>query len=222
MDEAAWVEIRLNSILEITSWQLGLSIDPDVLLVDGIEAATWLPGYNLEEYFGLTEIKDGKIRTLWVAPDVLPMPFDGEGYVFRLHVKALRAIEDLTQVIKVDNDVLLSVGYSDDDNPIAIVSGNATVSGGNTLATRPLASVAAAPNPFVDALIFDVEMPETVEAVHLILQDALGRIIYEWKGKMEAGKNQIHIDGAQLSSRGVLKYVLLTPNRNFSGSVVKL
>jgi hypothetical protein len=219
--ESEWLDIRFNSPLELAAWQLGLNFDPTILAIQDFEVNPQLPGYTVEENFGLTELMDGKIRTIWVSPDARPRYFDGTSHIFRIKVQALRPIEDTRGAFMVDDNTLLSVGFQDDGTPITITKGSSIANDANELSGFSV-SITATPNPFDGNLTFNIELPRAEASVQLIVYDAIGREVANWEGKMESGRNQFAFENMHTWGSGAFKYVFKTPSQTITGTVVKI
>jgi hypothetical protein len=93
------IPITMNDTLTLNGWQLGLRIDPDLAIVEGIE------GIPSENY----TLENGALRALWY--DAYEHQYNASSPLIYLTIKALQSGK-ISDMISLDTNVLASEVYT--------------------------------------------------------------------------------------------------------------
>ncbi|MEM1321328.1 MAG: cohesin domain-containing protein [Bacteroidota bacterium] len=107
--EEVTIPVKASGVGEILGYQFGMWLSPeDFELVDITQGD--LPSFT-KDNFGLTELKEGKIRTLWFDTEGQAADLSDETVLFNLKLKAKRNIVDLSEAIKLDAESMKGEYY---------------------------------------------------------------------------------------------------------------
>ncbi len=220
--ESGWVEFKTDAEQAIAAWQLGLFFDPSLVQVNEIYASPNLGDFDAKDNFGTTEIMDGKLRALWVSPDGRERHIPKGEAIFKLHVKALRSVSNISDVFRVDNSILHSLAYSEEGKEFPFNSALGNQNDSNPLVAELNSKIVTVvdPNPFTDRLSITLNLPNE-DAVSIIIYDQLGRSVAKWEGKLKKGFGNVTFDDTTGWGQGVLSYVVRTTTSSCSGSILK-
>jgi len=220
IEETILVDFWMDSPKELVSWEMGLRFDTRYLEFEEAVPGD-LEGMNVS-CFGATQASEGKLRALWVSPFALPISFEGGARPFKLRFKALRAIEDLTEVVFLDDSVLHGRAYESDGtaNGFQLSFGEGSPLFTKPVPTRQAISVAAVPNPFTDELRVLVSVPED-DWLEVALFDINGRLVASWSGETDAGQREVVFSDTKAWGEGVFTFRVRTSTDSVTGKVAK-
>jgi len=217
--DSGWLDFTLSGEQATSAWQLGLLFDPSILQIDEIRTNPDFPDFNVDDNFGVTEIIDGKLRSLWYSPNGNPRFFDKSETIFSVHVRAVRDIDDAASLVDIDNRVLNSLAYSEDGTEYALgmTQGNTAAT---TIQTNGLA-VKILPNPFSQKVTFNLGAPRN-EYFNITIINQLGETVANWRGQVPELDANVVFDKTENWGTGVFNYVIQTSNGFTSGRMTKI
>jgi hypothetical protein len=221
-DEIIEIQLFLQSEADLVAWQMGLNFDPAIL--EFLEAVPGdLDGISPGD-FGLTQVKEGKLRAIWTAPKAKPYAFNRGIRLFNLRFKALRPIEQAENLLATNDETLMTAAFEDNGaaKHIRLKTGEEfeQFMGMKAAQLPETLTVTASPNPFSGEITFNVAVPEA-SPVELMVFDPVGRLALRWKGQTEKGHNAFTFDQAKAWTKGIYTYQLNTDTQAVSGVLSK-
>jgi len=202
------VAFRAAHFEALAGYQFALKFETAQLQLLDIETAKTALDLSKEENFGLYQIADGEIRSLWFDPAGQSL---SEGTpVFTLRFRALKGGMLLSEVLRLDANVLLPEAYTAElgraevqlvftDAQTTGVSNPAALAGVHLLQNRP--------NPFAGATTIGFVLPKPCDA-QLRVFDATGRELLRLNKAYPAGYSE---EAVRIDAAGILYYELTTP-----------
>jgi hypothetical protein len=207
-DQQYAIPFYAGEMADLAAWQFALRFDPEKFAVISIEPSGLVP--LQEDDFGMSELGEGLLRTVWVQP--VPVKLSESSVVFTLHVQALENNIRLSDFLHLDHDVLPGLSYRSDlmESPvelhfqqlIGISNADATGSGVQLLVNFP--------NPFTRQTTIPFVLPAACNA-SLRVFDVTGRVLAVIEGHYASGSHQVLFDFSSIDAYGVLFYSLTTP-----------
>lgn len=225
------LQIRVFEDTPVSAWQLGVDFAEDSLEILQVLAGNSGEGFS-EDNFGLTEAAQGKFRALNFSATGATTDLDNKT-LFKVRVKALRPISNLSQRFRVKNSVLPKIFYAGDgseiENPtlqLEVVSG-LSMPGIPGSGSHPSATTAADayqlsvyPLPFRDLVRFDFDLAADAE-VCLALYDSRGCLMAKMQENRTAGPNTLTIEALGGQPAGFYFYVFEAGQGRQFGKLVK-
>ena len=206
-DATITTEFKAENFDDLLALQFGLQFDPTIIQFQDIEL---LPGSPMQDgNFGLYTASEGEIRALLAM--ALPQTLADGTPGFRLKFKVLQGGGKLSEVLQLNNEVLLGEAYSSDytPGPVELVYDN-IVTGTNEPRVANFSLLQNRPNPFKDMTVIGFIIPEDCEA-QIRIFDLNGKLILEQKAWFAGGYNEQKFRLGDYVGDGVLYYELLTP-----------
>ncbi len=201
-------EFRANNFDDLLALQFALSFDPAQLQLLDIET---IPGSPMQAAnFGTYNLAAGEIRAVLPMATTLSL-VDGTP-VFRLKFKALQGGVKLSEVMQLNNAVLVGEAYTGDytPGPVELAYADILSTGVDNLASGQLSLLQNRPNPFHDQTRIGFVLPGGCEA-QLRVFDGSGRRLAEQKGWFAQGYHELEFRLGDYAGEGVLYYELTTP-----------
>lgn len=205
LEAGQMLEVSFNAdyLENLAACQFALQFDPQYLALESVEPLTALPMST--DNFGLFQVQQGKVRTIWSQPQGLELPAGSE--VFRLRFKALESGVLLSTVLGLDETVLPGLAYNRnlEHAPVQMYYDASTATG---TPANAVTMFDAWPNPFVQTTTVRFNLPEACKA-QLRVFDASGRELLQMDKNYPAGNQQepIRLEGMS----GTLVCELTTP-----------
>jgi hypothetical protein len=206
--EEVTVAFNASHFVDLAAYQFAIWFDPGQLQVAGIQSGTVL---NLtDENFGTFKLDEGELRAVWAQAKGVTI---GPGSkIFQIRFKMLQSGLKLSDVIRLDNDILEGHAYNESlaESAVKIQFRDVQTSTDNPVGqTGRLALYQNIPNPFVDQTLIGFNLPEACEA-HLRIFDTEGRLITE-RSKFYPAGYQEELFHFEMTNPSVLYYELTTP-----------
>lgn len=199
------IPVRAGQLNDLAAFQCALAFDPAQLQLIAIEPAGGLP--LSADNFGTYQKDAGEIRVVWAGNKGLDVAEAAP--VFRLRLKALQSGAALSEVLRLDGDILPALSYNSrlEESAVALQFETATTGAGDP-ARDNFRLLPNRPNPFSAETTIGFVLPQACEA-QLRIFDATGRLLMERKGQYPAGRSEerLYLEGAA----GLLWYELTTP-----------
>jgi hypothetical protein len=211
-DEVVSVQFTAGQFKDLQGFQFSLAFDTTQLAFENVEMAETTNWLTVNSNFGLFNLHEGKIRTLWTGSENKSVDYGTE--VFTLHFKARAGGMKLSEVLQLDNQVLRPVAFNEWLDPVSV---NLTFYGLSTVGTQvpgeepsELVLLQNTPNPFDNKTQIGFYLPESTE-VNLSVFDGIGKLVYSSKAFYLKGWNNIDLTGDELKGTGTLYYRIQTP-----------
>lgn len=216
--ELITVPFRIDANGKYIAYQMGLRFDPRLLRWVGPSKGD-LDGYS-KESFGLTQLDEGFVRTLWFSPDGQQV-LKGTETLFILTFQVLEDIADWSKAISLDDAVLENLAF-DEDGLATSMSLNfiGTPVANDRLGTGSI-SANCAPNPFSHAITFEVNAISNAPKASLWVFDAFGKRVLYREVALEQGQNLFTFEDASSLPAGIYSWKVWTPKGSVKGNIVK-
>jgi hypothetical protein len=197
-------EFRVGQMDNLRGWQFGLQFDPEYLKVDTVTTTNALP-LDPEVNFGLYQADMGEIRSLWAGGITKSLP-NGES-VFTLRFTALQGGKNLSDVLKMEDDLSATYALTDQRDQVAVMLSFKGQDQPNHSNQSPVL-YQNTPNPFDKETSVRFELPEASD-IQLTIYDVNGRLINELNGYYSKGLHEVHFGRGEFGQyAGVLYYTL--------------
>jgi len=204
------VAFRASHFDALAAYQFALKFETAGLQLLDVETTKTALNLSAEEHFGLYQIAEGHIRSLWLDPAGESLP---EGTpVFALRFRALKSGMLLSEVLRLDANILAPEAYTTEQGRAEVqlvftdaqttdVTNPAIAAGVHLLQNRP--------NPFSGATTIGFVLPQACDT-QLRVFDATGRELLRLNKAYPAGYSEetVRLDAA---ATGILYYELTTP-----------
>lgn len=196
-------EFRADQLDDLNSFQFALYFDPEQLQLVEIEPLTGLP-VSMDN-FGLFNLAEGEIRVVWAQAAAVWL--SEAAPVFRLRFRALQSGARLSEVLRLNDEVLPGYCYNSAYTESGVELRYSASTGTGQSAPGAGLSLSNRPNPFSDVTTLYFVLPEAGE-VELRISDAAGRLLFSQKHYYGAGRQEktLLLEGAS----GVLFAELVT------------
>ncbi|MBK9335173.1 MAG: HYR domain-containing protein [Lewinellaceae bacterium] len=203
------VTFRTSHFDDLTGYQFALQFETSRLQLLDIDLANTPLGLNKAEHFGLYNIAEGEIRSVWLDAVGQTLP---EGIaVFTLRFRALEGGALLSDVLRLESNILVPEAYTIEQGraEVQLVFTDAQT----TDVTNPAAAAGVhllqnRPNPFSGVTAIGFVLPQACDA-QLRVFDATGRELFRLNKAYPAGYSEetVRVNAAA----GILYYELTTP-----------
>lgn len=217
-DEEFELSLSIKDFSDIAAFQMALDFDTDYLeLIDAnISALPNLPD-NLD-MFAKNKLDQGQLNLLWFHPEAVNKVLSGEKELFTLKFKALKDIDDIEEVLKLDEDAnLQNVFYANDGTERQV-----SLSAHSTKLRNQLSEAGhiSYPNPFSDQLSINFEATQ-VEATQISLFDIHGKMIRSYEVISTKGFNNFTIENLGNLPLGIYNYRIQNTTIQYTGKMIK-
>ena len=203
----------------LEAYQLGLHFDPNLLEWAGVSPGN-VPGYTTEN-FGFTQVRQGNIRTLWMADPLDPDQSVKPGAIlFYLKFRVKRNVPESDQLLHTDDKVLPNQAWSKSGTTFAVTSGQVAEDRLDTPNAEAAFTVNCQPNPTNDAVRFNISGINSGKAV-LHLYGAFGNMILDKETELHYGTNEINVQEVAALPAGVYLWQMRTPRGQTQGRLIK-
>jgi hypothetical protein len=216
--EEVTVTLRVLNFKDIAAMQFALGFDFTRLEFQEVKTA---PGSPLnDDHFGLFNVAEGEIRTIWSVVQGLDVP-DGNAMIY-IRFKALDDQVRLSEVLHLMDQVLPAEAYQTDLSPreielqfiqrarVPVSNQRSQEQGVEADQDQKVILMQNRPNAFHDKTTIGFILSEPMDA-HLRVFDLTGRLILERGAYYPAGYNSVELQLDSNTNRGVLIYELTTP-----------
>lgn len=196
----------------LAAFQAGIRFDADALEFIGPSKGQ-VEGLS-KESFGLTQVDEGLIRTLWFSPDGQRWLAGKGAVLFNLSFRAKRALPGLAGVLHLDDAVLNNLAFNTEGREYSLELAAAK--------PRPAATLQARcrPNPFSHELSFDIETDKASKG-SIWLFSAFGVRLYYKEIELAKGSNTFTLGPGVSLSAGIMSWMVMTPYGKATGNVIK-
>ncbi len=200
---------------DIVSYQMELNFDTDQL-----EYRSFIPSERAglsTAIAGSRNADDGSVRISWFSGNGQAQS-SNDNNIFTLRFTAKEDIKDLTELLSIVSENILSEAYDNGSEPMNITlefteATIAQVETGYHLYQNT-------PNPFEDNTTIGFDLPSDMDA-EIIISDYLGRQVKTYNGTYLKGYNTIHVKDL-VSGSGIFYYTLKTQDFTATRSMIIL
>ena len=221
VEEGEEFEIQFTSEAfdEIVSYQLGLRFDEqamelvELIKPDHDELASTAVGTNFSD--------SGELRASWFSLDGEALSVDDNETLFTMKFKALREIESVYELFKIDNRSIVSEAHNINFQRLDITLElyDETVTSTDPVSVAyPFELAQNTPNPFHDFTIIAFTLPARMD-VELLIHNNIGEVVKEVKGTFKKGQNELRILKEEIGT-GVFYYTLKTDDFSKTRSMI--
>jgi hypothetical protein len=212
-NQEATLLVRASNFNDITAFQMGLGFDKSKIEILSSEASDldWVD----DESFGLTHLADGEFRMLAFHPSGEVATMANDDVLYKIHIRALEDIYDLSQIINFDDEILQTVFYHADGNEASEITINFEVVNDENSAK----TVKAYPNPSNGNVNLEFESDVAGEA-QMELINFTGSSILTQDNAVSKGKNTISLDITNQNT-GHYFYKIKLPNNVLTGRIIR-
>ncbi len=212
------LDFSSTNFSNLAAVQFGLDFDPEYLQFIGFES---LDAISLAaDNFGVADANSGELRFVWAQATGTTLA-DGTP-VMRARYKVLKGGQKLSQVLQLDDQILLCRAYTEALVPsevrMVFVESVPTADPVNP-GKLSLQLFQNNPNPFAGATTIGFVLPGACEAQLRVL-DVSGRELSNYKRDYTAGYHEIDFRMDNAAAYGVLYYELSTPFGKLSRKMV--
>jgi len=203
------LQFAANGFSDLAAFQFGLDFDPSQLQFLSQSNTAAVP--MSDDNFGAGNAGIGEFRVVWSNVDGVTLA-PGTN-VFKLRFKALETGMRLSEVIKLDDNVLECLAFTETmaQGPVRLVFTTTTATDTPESSASPkLQLMQNIPNPFVDVTTIGFILPDACEAV-IRITDVSGREITRYQRQYSAGYHEMEFRMENAAGYGVLFYELITP-----------
>jgi hypothetical protein len=198
------IPVRSSDFNDIATYQLGLAFQiGDLEFVEVVRSDN--PALN-SLAIGDSDAANGVLRMSWFDLQGEGLSVDADETLFTLRFRALKDIEDLTQVLVSNSRFIRSEAFTDEGEKLDVEFRLAN--GAPTEQAIGYKLYQNTPNPFRQATIIGFDLPRDME-VDLIIFDQFGKVVRTFNGDFAKGYNQVDIPRERLAA-GVYYYSLRT------------
>ena len=216
-DDLFHLDLVFQSSTSLAAWQLGLKFDPSYLQFEQAVPSASLPGMVVEN-FGLTEVEQGKIRTLWFDPEGRAVDFEEGITAMRLTFKAWRPIGNVLSHLQIDPQEMETMAFEVDGKKLDIKLSEAQPVNSPHFTAAPI-EVQVIPNPFHDRLAFTFQNT-SVEKGEIRIHDLLGKEVAVWRGAI-LPQEPIFFENTSTWGSGVLIWKVKIGADELNGKVIR-
>ncbi|TAK45861.1 MAG: hypothetical protein EPO28_03190 [Saprospiraceae bacterium] len=214
--ETVTIPFSWGSEEPLAAFQAGIRFDADAVEFIGPSKGQ-VEGLN-KENFGLTQVDEGVIRTLWFSPDGERGLAHKGTILFNLSYKAKKDLIGLAGVLHLDDAMLNNLAFDTEGREypleLTVVKSRAEGSPVTTL------QVWCRPNPFSHELSFDIETDKASKG-SIWLFSAFGVRLYYKEIELTKGSNTFKLDQGTFLPKGILAWQVMTPHGKVFGNVIK-
>lgn len=196
------VDFNTEKFNDILAYQFGMDYNKEYLELTGTDAGV-LPGIT-KSSFGLNFDTDGIITSAWY--NATAQNLSSSDKAFRLSFKVKKGGKKLSQVLKLDNTKIQTVGYDKEYSPVNL--GLKFKSDAVTNETYSFELFQNQPNPFKRTTVISFTLPEA-ESGQIEISDLKGKTIKLIEKNFEKGLNREEVTLDNIPS-GVLFYKVKT------------
>jgi hypothetical protein len=193
----------------LAAFQFGLDFDPSELHLLNYSHTDALP--LSADNFGTADADAGEFRMVW--SNAVGQTLNPGTQVFRLRFKALATGRRLSEVIRLDNDILECLAFTGNmaQGPVRLIfTGAATATSSPDNGSPKLQLMQNKPNPFTEATTIGFVLPDACEAV-IRITDVSGREIAVYRRQYSIGYHEIEFRMENAAGYGILFCELITP-----------
>jgi len=209
--EAVTLDFNVSNFNDIAAYQFAVQFDPSYLAFSHIETvSSSLPSLSADANFGLYNIAEGEIRTLWT--NVYGQNVANGTTVFRLHFTAQQGGLKLSEVFALDAKALPEVAYTSklEARQLQLAFLEAETSDVNDPVGAGIQLFQNQPNPFTERTLIGFVLPEACEA-EMRIYDMNGRLLQLHRADFAAGVHYLNFELGDATATGLLFYELVTP-----------
>lgn len=209
-DEKLTVRCSSSLLHSIAGWQFALRFDPKYLSLEQlVPLNTMAPG---REDFGQYQAQQGELRCVWAGQENVSLR--PETALFDLHFQVLRGGTFLSEVLRLDDDLLRGFAFSESLEIVPVkLKFNRTspkMSFGITSPEKPGLPILYQnrPSPFDEETFIRFDLPEDGEVLFTV-RDAINRVVYTLHNHFTAGTHEVMLSRKDIrTATGVLYYTL--------------
>ncbi|MBK8723199.1 MAG: T9SS type A sorting domain-containing protein [Saprospiraceae bacterium] len=215
-DEYVNFTVKARTDQEVTAWEMGVRLNPDVLEFNALENTN--SGTPLDvENFGLTKWNQGQFRALWI--DTLLTKINMQNYteLYKLRLKVKQSTCNFDSLFLLSGKVLPTKFYNDtaEIKNVSILLNIEDVNNGNH--SQLVKNVY--PNPFDKKISIEVEL-EKEGFAEISLYDNSGRLINNKKEFCNKGINILTFEDNKGYQQGIIHYVITTKEATQRGTIL--
>lgn len=197
----------------ISAYQLGFTFDKTAMEIQGISKGD-LSSFTLDN-FGLTKLDQGELRTIWLDDNAASVDLTVDKTLFKVHVKFLQRVCDLSQVIQLDDKVMMNRVFDEDG-----IAQEATLRLEVTPKTIKHDLRNIYPNPFTNTVTFEFEL-DSADDVTIRIADYFGNSQLS-EENYPAGISSCVLQNVSNLQGGVIYYIVHLGDEIHTGNLVKV
>lgn len=204
-NEVVSLIVKLTNPQQLSSFQFALKLHADQLEVLEVQTNT-LPGYSVEDNFGLHLQDPDALSTVWFknTPGTILLPSNSP--LFTIIVKAKSSITNLQELISLYPEVTPDRFYQSSGTKVpqsvsmAITLGPATGNRSEKVVEKEkgLSTLRCTPNPFTDACTVTINHIGEHEESILTIMDLNGVVVLQQPVLIFDGENNFHVGAFKL------------------------
>lgn len=215
-DEFVNFTVKARSEQEVTAWEMGVRLNPDVLEFNALEITNSGTPFDVEN-FGLTKWNQGQFRALWI--DTLLTKINMQNYteLYKLRLKVKQTTCNFDSLFLLSGKVLPTKFYNDtaEIKNVSILLNIEDVNNGNH--SQLVKNVY--PNPFDKKISIEFEL-EKEGFAEISLYDNSGRLINNKKEFCNKGINTLTFEDNKGYQQGIIHYVITTKEATQRGTIL--
>lgn len=225
------LQIKALGNTPVCAWQLGIDFAEDSLEILQIQSGNTSGAFSLEN-IGLSEAESGKLRAINFSETGTGQNLNNKT-LFKIVIKALKPIANVSQHFRLKNSVLPEKFYSSDgdeleniDLYLEVLNGiegfgmtdkSGMIQKGNS---NDAYHLTAYPVPFTSEILFDFFLPKN-DQVHLSIFDSYGRLISERIEAFPKGSNSLKVTDLAKLPKSLYWYSFEANGQTIFGKIVK-
>jgi len=215
-DEYVNFTVKARAEQEVTAWEMGVRLNPDVLEFNALENTNTGTPLDVEN-FGLKKWNQGQFRALWI--DTLLTKINMQNYteLYKLRLKVKQTTCNFDSLFLMSGKVLPTKFYNDtaEIKNVSIILSIDDVNNGNH--SQLVKNIY--PNPFDKKISIEFELDKEGFA-EINLYDNSGRLINNKKEFCNKGINTITFEDNKGYQQGIIHYVITTKEATQRGTIL--
>ena len=216
--------VKSQNFSQVSGFQLGIKFPYDYFELMDVTNLS-LPFYTKEDHFGLMQLEENAVRTLWLNETGGTTTLPDNTILFSLVVKTKQPITNLQEVLKLDNSVLPNIFLKNYVQPAGlVVSVDPALAYHSDVITLPKNgsnTIFCDPNPFTSTLNIGIEHKGLETLALLQVFNLLGLPVFEQNIYLNSGTNTLSISGLKNLPAGLYNLIIQIEDERHSIKVVK-
>lgn len=217
--------VKAQNFSQVKAFQLGLKLPNDHFeLLDIIDVS--LPAYTKEDQFGLMQLEENEVKTLWFNETGASTTLTNNSTLFSLVIKAKQPVANLQTLLTLDNDILPNLFIQDGLSPaglsVSVESAPTYHSDQLPVITETTSSILTCePNPFTDVLNISFNHHGSETSAELQISNVLGNTIFQKNLLLQKGVNNLIINTLEEYPTGIYWLTFLVEGKVYTRKIVK-
>ena len=228
VDDEVILSVKTLNFDSIEAFQFGLHIPFESVDVLSVNSST-LAGYEETENFGLNNLENNQLRTLWFDPNGVKRSLSDTSVLFSITVKAKQAIPNLSSLLYLDDAILKNEVWKGNTGGttapslalfITVEESSGERSNRNNYLNND-GALSVIPNPTTGRMQILYFHKGNVSNAELKLTDANGRLVSSSQVEVRSGENTIENTDLSHAPIGVYVLQLIVGEQLYTKKVVK-